>query len=558
MIAGQSISVTAPLTTDAADAERIVVRSFGQSSKFALKNAGTTLSLRGINWNRSDWRTLPNGEREWWYRTFDVGAYDANEVERLFAEFQASGYHYVRTFVAGQDPDAGFGRGDAGINPAYLANLADFLRRARAHNLAVTLTGQFATGQWLPKNYLGLTTPDSRVEGSNQLVLNASYARALGRYYQDLLSGLKALPGDPSAAVMAIDIYNEISVNRRERPLSRGSGTFDLAGVTYDLANNSRRQALIDAATVLWLNAVVAAIRQVDGQVLLTTSVFTPAAVGVTFSGASPSEVGDGSGRAPLNPAAIASANVDFLDLHVYLVDPAFSLDADLKSAGGLHLKDSGKPVVMGELGVFKPAAAAVGDARNRVSEVLAKSCGYGFAGWAYWNWNIPGTRLQDTYALTEENGSINAAIAPLAVNTVCAGTSFAAQSVTQSRTAPRFFNRGLTMYYSNGQTGYCAIASWSDFLSMGGKADQSNVDHPARFPADLRDDGLCATPNVSVNGYFRVGAGQSGIFYANGTHYCVYRDWAAYLQSGGRADQANVRILAAPPGGMINDGRCQ
>ena len=556
---GGEAGVVIPLSSSTTDAERIVIKNVGAAPVFAMKNAGTVVSLRGVNWDKWDGRPMLDGSPEWWYRTFDVSAYDPVQVDQIFAQFQLSKYHYVRVFVSGQDPDAGFGLNKPGIDPRYVANVGDFLRRARAHNLSVVLTGQYLTGQWLPKNYLSLTTPDSRVENSNQLVLNPSYARALGQFYQDLLRGLKQLPDDPSSAILGIDIYNEISVNRRERPFSIGSGSFAFGGTSYDLGSGARRQALIDAATVSWLNTVVAAIRQVDGQVLTTASVFTVAAVGAAgFNGAAISD-GDSSGRAPLNPAAIAASNVDFVDIHIYSVASNYSIDQDLATEGGSGLRGLGKPLVMGEVGAFKSSVSSAGGARTIISTILARSCAYGFAGWAYWNWDQVGSRPTDVWALIEDNGSVNAAVAPSAVPDVCGASSVVSRFSSDSPLTG-FFKVGQTIYYANGQATYCAIASWPYYLAMGGQADQSNVATPGKIPAAMRDDGVCAPPAVNnlAVGRYKLSDGKSGIFYSNGSHYCVYRDWAAYLNAGGTADQSGVTVINALPVTMPNDGYCQ
>ncbi|RZA05274.1 MAG: hypothetical protein EOP11_13195, partial [Proteobacteria bacterium] len=398
-----------------AENERVVVHG----REFALKNSGVAFLPRGTNFNRNENRILPDGSPEWWYRTFDVGYYQPEMVEPILAEIEKSDYNYVRIFLSGQHPDAGFGRTSPGVDDAYVKNVADFLRRARNHGLFVVLTGQFAAGQWLPKNYLPLTTPLENVDGSNQLTLNPSYGKALGQFYRDLLIGLKAQPDDVLSAIFAIDIHNEISVNKREKPLSAGSGTFTYNNHEYNLADNSARQALIDAATVSWANTVIDSIKTVDRQILTTASVFTIGASGnAGFNGASLSDGGDG--RAALNPKVQAKSKADFLDIHVYAAGPNYNFEKDMQKEGLSPSSIPNKPLVMGELGTFRDVSPTREIATATLQSMIAKSCGYGFNGWGFWIWDGVGDKSNDVWSLTTNEGAMNAFFAPSANGDLC------------------------------------------------------------------------------------------------------------------------------------------
>jgi hypothetical protein len=548
------VTVQASSALSLVDPPRIGVRG----SQFVIRGTNQVLAPRGVNWNRHQMRNLANGQPEWWYSTFDAGQYNAEEAQRVLTEISKSKYMYVRVFISGQDPDKGFGLSGPGLSATYIANIGDFLYRARNLGMYVVLTGQFEEGQWLPKNYLSIanTSHVANTEGINQLMLNPGYVRALAQFYADLVRGLKALPDDPTSAILSIDIHNEMSVNKLFKPYSMSSGRYAFNGKSYDLASDDQRQSLIDDSTVQWINTIADSIRAVDSQILLGPSAFTIGATGnLGFHGAKLSEGGDG--RAAIRPSAIARSSADYVDIHIYPYGPNYTLEGDLtRNEVGTSL---GKPLVMGEVGVFRKDYPNREAADRFLIPALASSCKFGFSAWAFWDWDSIDNK-GGPWAVIEENGAMNALFAPSAVPNLCTPSKTVAPVVARSAgsiEAEGFFRVKDTIFYSNGKDAFCAKGNWDDFINSGGKEDQSNVSVITAKPTGMRDDGVCRYLPQPL-GYFTVNG--LGIFYSNGKEsYCVYKDWQAYVASSGTDSQANVRILKSGlPAGMRNDGYCQ
>ncbi len=370
----------------------------GGTGEFYDTGTGAAFVPRGNNYIRLD-----GGY------TVDPGVYDTDAVETAFSQMEHDGYNVVRFFLS--DVVAGLSGNKSGINPAYAANLVDFLDRAQAHGIRIIVTG----GQ-LPPNYASLASSlaaSANVSGENAKYMNAGSVLAYGTYLADIATTIKnaGLIG----TVFSFDLRNEPFFVSNEKPFSLTSGTVTPAsGGTYDLSSTVSRQKAADDSAKHWANSVAAKIRAVDASVLLTASVFTPRAVGREgYDGVTPTP----DTRSPMRLSALAESELDYLDLHFYPQGAGYSMSTDFGSAG-VNALPLAKPRVIGEFGAFKNFYPTAVDAGLALSEVQDQTCDFGFQGWLLWTWDT--WEQPDIWNAMDAGGAINGALAPLVKPNVC------------------------------------------------------------------------------------------------------------------------------------------
>src|SRR5438067_9152430 len=159
--------------------------------EFYDRTTSASILLRGNNYVRLAQQTPFYGGVTTYHSTFNEGLYDASLTESVLAEMQASGYSVVRVYLNGCCP------GGVALDPqngpassaGYIANLADFLRRAKSHDIYVILTTDFAWG------YDSLTGAAccAVFEGSSNLAyLTSGGSQASQFFWRDLINGLQA------------------------------------------------------------------------------------------------------------------------------------------------------------------------------------------------------------------------------------------------------------------------------------------------------------------------------------------------------------------------------
>src|SRR5206468_4242259 len=119
---------------------RISVRQVNGHGEFYDTSSGNTFVPRGNNYIQlHDQQTIEQNVTVLSHSTFNIGLYDAAKAEASLARMQADGYNLVRVWVNGccvgtvADPAGG-------LSAAYLANVIDFMTRAKAHGVFVMFT----------------------------------------------------------------------------------------------------------------------------------------------------------------------------------------------------------------------------------------------------------------------------------------------------------------------------------------------------------------------------------------------------------------------------------
>jgi hypothetical protein len=334
--------------------------------------------------------------------------YDPAVVEADLGEMRDRGYTAVRIALDICQDDC-IGSPAGGLRADYLANIADFLRRAAAAGLPVLIQANDLpkVGGWVP-----------RVEATGGIFdgyMNSQYLSPIGlgvfrEYWTAVMEGLRDA-GAPLEAVLAYGVRGELFVNTDTLPLSLRKGQFTTAnGETYDLSSAPARQQMVEDGIVFWIDQMAAAIRAVDPAALIAVGEFTPN---------SPNNWRGEDSRAPPRIEVFLRSSADIVDVHLY---PGYiPIEGLLENAGVTGHEPV--PVVVGEYGAFKfaysdPAAGAAGLMRWQID-----SCSVGIDGWFHWHWR--GTGDHEVWTGSEADGAINTVLSPLERPDPCVAASF-------------------------------------------------------------------------------------------------------------------------------------
>ena len=339
--------------------------------------SGNAFTARGNNYIRLASQTDFSGNSTVYHSTFNVGLYDAARAEAAFTTMQASGYNVVRVFLNGCCQGS-IGDPGGGLSAGYMANVADFLNRARQHAIFVIFTQD-----WLPsRGGYDVSCPASastpQFQAVNVFNLCAGSIAAASRFHRDFVQSLVQLQA-PLSAVLAYELRNEYYYSSDLAPLTLTSGLVTTAnGSTYDMADAAARQQMMDDGLVFFTNQLRAAIVAVDPTALVTVGFFWPQVP-------NPTRVGDP--RVISVYPAIAASTADFVDIHGYVISGELTLDQLVQNYGFVGYQ-RWQPVLMAEFGAFISAAPTVSHATAALKNWQIGGCGYGLKGWLLWTWD--------------------------------------------------------------------------------------------------------------------------------------------------------------------------
>lgn len=394
---------------------RIGVRQVNGVGEFWDRATGGKFVPRGNNYIRLGPQTDPGGHTVTYHSVFDPGAYNAVQVEAALARMQEEGYNVVRVFWShltlmknGQ------------FDPAYIANVVDFFRRAKAHGIYVMFTMDGIPDQKYGPLFWSQCC--SQFGGYNLHYLSGSAVEATRQCFIDFIQAYLAA-GGPKDAVWAWELRNELFFDIDQPPLSLTSGWVTTAnGLAYNMASAADKTRMLEEGLVYWIDSLRAAIRALDPTALVTVGFFHP-------QEPNPSRIGDN--RLAVTRPAIWQSQADFIDLHPY---PGVELTlAQYVENYGLDNYQA-KPVVMGEFGAFTNSYGSEAAAAQALQNWQVESCGYGFDGWLLWTW--------DTYEQPELwNGlsgsdAIDYALAPSMRPNPCVAGAFPGQNLALGKPA--------------------------------------------------------------------------------------------------------------------------
>ena len=340
---------------------RIGVRVLEGAGELFDRVSGERFVARGTNLIR-----LAGGS----HATLDPARYDPDRLEDALAEMAGRGYNVVRVFLNSR-PGGMPGDNAAGLSDAYLDNVVDLLRRARAHGVFVLLTLD-----WLPENAAWAFDGAPLIDNVNAMYLAPEGVTANERFFAELARALVRRQA-PLDALLAYELRNELYFTDAYPPFSLTEGLVTTAnGRSYDLASDEDRRSLLEENLVAWVDRMRSAILAVDPTALVTIGFFQP-------QGPNPSRQGDD--RLIETRDVIRASTVDFVDLHGY---PGGELNlAQLVENYDLPTLTA-KPILLGEFGAEHGPYPTVDDAVRALVEWQVESCVYGFDGWLSWTWD--------------------------------------------------------------------------------------------------------------------------------------------------------------------------
>jgi hypothetical protein len=379
----------------------VVVTGVDGRQHLADRLTGDPFVPRGATYTRLGPES--DGQQPDYHTTFSVGDYDAARADRQLARMHSDGYNTVRVFLNGTCSATCLGQPGGSLRARYIANLIDFLRRAKANQLYVIVTMDYLpwVGHYndLVPHVVSAYPTWQNVEVLNPIGVQAN-AEFFGELARRLLDG-----GAPIDALLAYELRSEMVLNRDEPPLSLPSGVFVGAdGRSYDLSSYAEKKALVANGTRTFIDRTREAIRTADPSALVT--------IGFPVVGAQPFDEAR---------AAIDLSSADFVDVHYYPNQfvPEASFAQAMASDGVTGLQQ--KPIILGEFGAFQhayPTAAAAADALVALQH---ESCQYGIAGWLLWTWDT--TEQPDLWTAIDANGLLEQALSPAQRPDPCAQT---------------------------------------------------------------------------------------------------------------------------------------
>jgi len=397
----------------------------GAGELYDLSN-GTTFVARGSNYELLG---VPAGESATQDVTFNVGTYSAAAANAALAEMDLYGYNTVRVFLNGRCATGCLGEPAAAddLSTSYVANVVDFLGKARTRGIQVILVGE---GVPAGTSYADQVSSGASADfaGENLHYLTAGGVNGNAAFWTALVQRLTAQPV-LRETILAYELRREANFRSDQAPLSLSSGTVTPAnGQTYDLAVPAERQALMDDGLVHWADTVRAAIRAVDPTALVSLGFLWPQ---------SPNLARVGDPRVTRMRAVLDDSMLDFVSPRVI---PGLELTLPQYVANYELPATTAKPVLMAEFGAPTASHATLAAAAEALQTWQADSCAAGFDGWMLWTWNTAGERTGEPAAWNAlaGGGLLERGLAPTIRTDPCAPTNVAlGKGVTASSAAP-------------------------------------------------------------------------------------------------------------------------
>jgi len=118
----------------------------------------------------------------------------------------------------------------------------------------------------------------------NVLVLTKEGIDARVEHITSFLSYIKDEEPALLPTLLGLQCQNEAYLRANAWPFTERTGTFEAAnGKTYDLSKTDQRQALMDEGYRHYHKRIVAAVKNIDPEMLVAEGVFVPAAVGKDY-----------------------------------------------------------------------------------------------------------------------------------------------------------------------------------------------------------------------------------------------------------------------------------
>jgi hypothetical protein len=395
-------------TTAPASEHRIGVRQGSNGAEFYDRLTGEPFVPRGMNYNRF----LRSEDGSLNDNVLSTTRYDPAAVDADFAAMHALGFNVVRIMLetCGFYPNGCITTASGRLNPEYFANLADFLERAKAHELFVMVASNTLPddGYWI--NATAALQDEYFQSGANEY-LNPLTMPIYADYWGAVVSAIIEA-GAPLDAIWAYELRQEHLFDWNYAPFNLDEGLITTAnGETYDLAEPGAKERIVDEGLVYWADSMRNTIRELDPTALVTVGFFVPN---------EPNPVRGDDPRLVRTAYFLRNATVDFVDLHHYRGNGVD--DNQVWENFGLTGVDD-MPIVLGEQGAIRDWYSSEDRAAAAVLGLEVEACRVGFDGFLVWAWR--GDLSRDIWWASEGEGLIARVVSPTERPDPCAYGEF-------------------------------------------------------------------------------------------------------------------------------------
>jgi len=377
---------------------RIAIRVMNGIGEFYDRRSGEKFIPRGNNYIRLASQQGFSGETFFYHSTFNTNLYDPVQVDEALSKMQEQGYNVVRVFMQGSCKNYCLGDPAGGLLEGYIANVADFLQKAKSHGIYVILTIDAEPGTSYYFKLLDSTWSED-FGGTNKNILTGGGILVGRVFWQDLIDELLR-QNAPLDAILAYELRNELFFESNATPLSYSSRSVRTAnGQIYDMASAEDRQCMMNENLLNWIDQIRSAILERDPTALVTVGFFVP-------QGPHPTRIGDI--RLIETRPVIWESSLDFIDLHPY-PGFGFSLSQYVDNFGMEGMEE--KPIIIGEFGAARSSYPSEAMTARALHDWQVESCQYGFDGWLLWTWDT--AEQTDFYNGLTGLGEIDQVMAP-------------------------------------------------------------------------------------------------------------------------------------------------
>ncbi len=378
-------------------AHRIQVRVVNGVGEFYDTLTGEKFVPRGMNYNR--FLRSANGDLN--DNVLSTTRYDPETVEEDFTAMRALGFNVVRIMLetCGFYTNGCITNASGRLNPDYFANLADFLQRAKAHDLYVMVASNTLPddGYWINAT---AALQDEQFESANNEFLNPKAVPIYVDYWESIIRALIDANA-PLDVIWGYELRQEHHFHWNYAPFNLNEGLITTAnGSTYDLSNPDEKMLLLDEGLVYWADTLRDSIRKLDSTALVTVGFFVPN---------EPYPVRGEDPRLVRTAYFLRNASVDFVDLHHYAGNGVD--DNQIWENFGLVGVDD-MPIVLGEHGGIYNWYSTEDRAASAIMGLEVASCRVGFDGWLVWGWR--GDESNDIWWASQGEGMIAKVVAPV------------------------------------------------------------------------------------------------------------------------------------------------
>jgi hypothetical protein len=331
------------------------------------------------------------------HATLDPDVYDPQEMEAILAAMRDLGANALRLwFWTGNHRPLGFcgPQTTSGLDPAYMANVLDLLRRATRHGIYVMpILDEPPANRFYDSivSRVSAAAPCPAVSGYNRRFLSPGFISAKAQAAQDFVSYIRDADPGLLSTVLAWQLGNELFANADEGPFVLESGVVQTASGHYDMADKLSRQACWDEGIRHWCNELTKALKEVDPDGLVMAGMWTadaqarPPINGLYHR---PERFPDG--RVPPRPSVLTGppSLLDALDIHIYPWGNSSQVRPPAHE--WIEVVTGGKPIVCGEYGAFRNVDYNEGC--RRIGHIRDQAYAMGYQGSLFWSWSLEGT----------------------------------------------------------------------------------------------------------------------------------------------------------------------